>query len=424
MHQMLYQTTIAARATPNIPDNKPLQLFPTAALEGAGDALVDTAAPEDVAERLVLSVLGLVPLDDCEMVLTGVERLVVVSMEVDEVTLSDEDVVDVDESVTSVELVASLSVEDIDIGIVSVVVGRGFKDVELYSDEFSFLYTCFVWLTEERHMVCNTTHLATLNQPKAAHPDRVPLERLCHWTKEQIPGLFGFPSTSIDRLHCHLDTLECQAVRQKLRFVPPNKVTDISTADVHIIRQGCPYKSLASKELLYLSDIVADYSTALDQGKYAAVVGNTLFEFGLPTSSSEFPMTVVANFYDPLHFYDPVEVLDPFWIVTSLVPSMLHASRGTFTLRRLGLRAALLSKGQNLYNKKEGDNRLADCLREKHCDAIFTTFFFTWSRIQISPLKIKLRGTSSFDLQLAADNIQAVLVDGRAHRVPFRVVSE
>ncbi len=43
---------------------------------------------------------------------------------------------------------SSLSVEDIDIGIVAVVVGRGFKVVELLDGGLSFLCACFIWLTE------------------------------------------------------------------------------------------------------------------------------------------------------------------------------------------------------------------------------------------------------------------------------------
>ncbi|KAK0496616.1 hypothetical protein EDD18DRAFT_1332026 [Armillaria luteobubalina] len=81
------------------------------ALEGEGDVLAETAALEDAAERLVL--------DGCEKVVAGVE-----SMSVEKVTLIDEEVADADETVPSVE--------DMDIGIVAVVVGRGFKVVELH----------------------------------------------------------------------------------------------------------------------------------------------------------------------------------------------------------------------------------------------------------------------------------------------------
>ncbi|KAK0492602.1 hypothetical protein EDD18DRAFT_1410460 [Armillaria luteobubalina] len=73
------------------------------ALEGEGDVLAETAALEDAAERLVL--------DGCEKVVAGVE-----SMSVEKVTLIDEEVADADETVPSVE--------DMDIGIVAVVVGR------------------------------------------------------------------------------------------------------------------------------------------------------------------------------------------------------------------------------------------------------------------------------------------------------------
>ncbi len=109
---------------------------------------METAALEVAAERLMVDALGLVLLDNCEKVVAGVERLVVVSVEVDKVTLPDEEVVDVDKTVVSVELVSSLSVEDMDIGIVAVVVGRGFKVVELHGGEFSFPSACFIRLTE------------------------------------------------------------------------------------------------------------------------------------------------------------------------------------------------------------------------------------------------------------------------------------
>lgn len=99
-------------------------------MEGEGDALAETAALEDAEERLVLDALGLVLLDGSEKVVAGVEKPVVVSVEVDKITLFVEEVVVVDETVASVELVPSLSVEDMDIGIVAVVDGRGFKVVE------------------------------------------------------------------------------------------------------------------------------------------------------------------------------------------------------------------------------------------------------------------------------------------------------
>ncbi|KAK0185099.1 hypothetical protein F5146DRAFT_1005722 [Armillaria mellea] len=86
-----------------------------AGLDNEGDLLVETGALEDTAEQLVL--------DSCEV---GVKRLVVISVEVDKVMLSDEEVTN---GVVSVELVSSFSIEDIDTGLITVIVRRGFKVV-------------------------------------------------------------------------------------------------------------------------------------------------------------------------------------------------------------------------------------------------------------------------------------------------------
>ncbi|KAK0188508.1 hypothetical protein F5146DRAFT_1002589 [Armillaria mellea] len=93
----------------------------TAGLDDEGDSLVETGALEDAAEQLVL--------DSCEV---GIKRLVVVLVEVDKVMLSDEEVAD---GVVSVELVSSFSIEDIDMGLIAVVVGRGFKVVDQHGNE-------------------------------------------------------------------------------------------------------------------------------------------------------------------------------------------------------------------------------------------------------------------------------------------------
>ncbi|KAK0184701.1 hypothetical protein F5146DRAFT_1006416 [Armillaria mellea] len=87
-----------------------------AGLDNEGDLLVETGTLEDTAEQLVLN--------SCEV---GVKRLVVISVEVDKVMLSDEEVAN---GVVSVELVSSFSIEDIDTGLITVIVRRGFKVVD------------------------------------------------------------------------------------------------------------------------------------------------------------------------------------------------------------------------------------------------------------------------------------------------------